>query len=116
MARKITTLVDLQDEAAPGALSNIQSGGADLDLTPAAEGLSVLRLIISASFENATQLLVIRDGGVPVILADTGDLLADGTYSFEMPATAGGVYNFQISVDGLIRHFRVEAHYEGGDA
>jgi len=116
MARKVRNLVDLFDDAAPGA--NVEIPGATVVVSGSRP--ANIRHSYRVQFANATVLkaIVSRSGAADqTILFNEGTALAAGAgYEFEVPVLPGESWEHQIGTDGAIAFFTIDEVTEGGDA
>lgn len=116
MARRVRNRVDLFDEVAPGADTNIPGA----TVVVAGSGQSNIRLAYRVQFANDTtfKAVVSRAGeGDQAIGFNGGSVLKGGQgYEFEVTAKPGEAWNHQIGTDGAIAVLTIDQIEEGSDA
>ena len=117
--RDYMLLVNLFDEGAPGASTNIQDGGSDIALEVTDQDAVYEEFLIRCQFANDTTLkgIVNRVGDNPqTTLAKEGnDLIGGSAYMLRVQVFHGETWNFQIGTDGAIAFMQIARALAGGN-
>jgi hypothetical protein len=115
MARRNRNLVDLFDQAAPGANTDMLT-----DIVVSTQGLARVTYRVTCAFANATIVNAVerRSGksDQTTSLFDGVALAAAARATFDILVSPGDSFNLQIATDGAIMRLVVDEVLAGGDA